>query len=166
MRSEGVPDGVLICAQPTRQNPNGRTGTPAGYVTHMKHGDSPCAPCREGHAAAQHARYMGDRQRFNDEHRLWRYGITLAQYEEMLAAQGGGCAICAATEPGGRGEKFHIDHDHACCPGIRSCGSCIRGLLCTGCNTALGGFRDDPKRLLAAVAYLTARKGAKSDAVH
>jgi hypothetical protein len=96
---------------------------------------------------------------------MWRYGITFAQFTELLEAQGRCCAICGTTEPGGRG-NFHIDHDHACCPGIKSCGKCIRGLLCSACNTSLGGFKDDPKRLLAAVAYLTARKGATPDAVH
>lgn len=31
-----------------------------------------------------------------------------------------------------------IDHAHTCCEGRRSCGSCIRGMLCNGCNMALG----------------------------
>lgn len=30
--------------------------------------------------------------------------------------------------------KLEVDHDHACCDFNGSCGSCIRGLLCTGCN--------------------------------
>lgn len=86
------------------------------------------------------------------------YGITLEQYEVLLAAQGNACAICRATSSGAAGRRFHVDHDHACCPGIRSCGQCIRALLCTGCNTGLGSFGDDVDRLMAAAAYLLARQ--------
>lgn len=32
---------------------------------------------------------------------------------------------------------FVVDHDHACCPTERSCGSCIRGVICRGCNNAM-----------------------------
>jgi hypothetical protein len=49
---------------------------------------------------------------------------------------------------------FHVDHDHACCPGTRSCGKCIRGMLCNRCNTGLGMFLDDPNRLRHAASYL------------
>lgn len=87
-----------------------------------------------------------------------RHGITLDQYEELLASQGGRCAICGTTEPGGRGTRFAIDHDHACCPDTGSCGKCVRALLCSGCNTGLGQFGDDVDRMLAAVAYLLSRQ--------
>jgi len=68
-----------------------------------------------------------------------RYGITLETYQAMLAAQGGGCAICGATDDG-RGKALHVDHDHACCSGRTSCGACVRALLCSPCNTAVGWF--------------------------
>jgi hypothetical protein len=31
-----------------------------------------------------------------------------------------------------------VDHDHACCPGSRSCGRCIRGIIHHACNAMLG----------------------------
>lgn len=39
--------------------------------------------------------------------------------------------------------SFTIDHDHSCCPGPRSCGSCIRGILCAQHNTYLGRAEAD-----------------------
>jgi Recombination endonuclease VII len=61
--------------------------------------------------------------------------------------------VCGSTEPGGAG-AWHIDHDHACCGAGRSCGKCVRGLLCSRCNTALGLLEDDAARVAAALAYL------------
>lgn len=82
-------------------------------------------------------------------------GITPTRFEEILALQGGVCAICGASEPGGRGQ-WHIDHDHACCPGKKSCGKCVRGLLCNRCNPGIGLLRDDPSVLRRAADYLEA----------
>lgn len=81
------------------------------------------------------------------------FGITLERYEEMLLAQGGVCAICG-TPPSDE-EMLSVDHDHKCCPtkGL-SCGECVRELLCTWCNRAVGMMKDDPRRLRAAAAYL------------
>jgi hypothetical protein len=47
-----------------------------------------------------------------------------------------------------------VDHDQACCPDEkRSCGNCIRGLLCLAGNTALGHIE---RKLGLAQAYLAA----------
>jgi hypothetical protein len=47
-----------------------------------------------------------------------------------------------------------IDHDHSCCPGPRSCGQCIRGLLCSTCNTALGFLHNDPVKVSQLATYI------------
>lgn len=74
------------------------------------------------------------------------YGITLKQYEELAAAQGGRCAICHDEKFGRRGvRRFAVDHDHKT--------GKVRGLLCGRCNVGLGLF-DTEEKLLAAVAYL------------
>lgn len=79
-----------------------------------------------------------------------RYGITYEQYQAMLEAQDGKCAICGLVPEG----EFHVDHDHSCCAGSKSCGECVRGLLCQPCNHMLGNAKDSPDRLVAAAAYL------------
>lgn len=86
---------------------------------------------------------------------LSRHGFTEARFQAEFDAQGRVCAICGAKESGGNG--WHIDHDHACCNtnSKRRCGKCFRGILCSGCNTGLGHFKDDVARLLLAAAYLS-----------
>jgi hypothetical protein len=76
-----------------------------------------------------------------------KFGLTVAQYEMMAEKQGNACAIC--REPCPTGRKLAVDHCHAT--------GRIRGLLCQGCNTGLGKFRDNPDRLTAAVRYLQSK---------
>lgn len=66
-----------------------------------------------------------------------KYHMTETDYVRMLEAQAGGCAVCRKT-PDEEGKALAFDHSHACCSGKRSCGKCVRGLLCGSCNTALG----------------------------
>lgn len=35
-------------------------------------------------------------------------------------------------------DSFSVDHDHGCCPGEKSCGQCVRGLVCNRCNMQIG----------------------------
>lgn len=88
-----------------------------------------------------------------DNQRRIKYGITSAQYNKMLADQGGRCAVCGSLGCQS-GKKLAVDHDHGCCPGKKSCGQCIRKLLCQKCNQALGLFGDDPDLLRKAAGYI------------
>lgn len=89
------------------------------------------------------------------QYHLKKYGLTPAKFVAMLAAQRYRCAICKQPLVGAR--DTHVDHDHACCPGGKSCGTCVRGLLCSDCNNGLGRFCDDPAVLRRAARYLERR---------
>jgi hypothetical protein len=94
-----------------------------------------------------HEYRRGYRQRRRAEERdayLRRtFGISTDDYDRLLAAQGGGCAICG-KRPGNI--SLHVDHDHET--------GAIRGLLCVGCNNALGQFRDSTELLARASDYV------------
>lgn len=117
--------------------------------------------CKDCVNTAKRAKYHADpqaRRRMLDGQKSWKYGLSREAFDEMLASQGGGCAVCGATTPGGKGE-WHIDHDHSCCNlppngSGRTCGRCTRGLLCSKCNVGLGAFDDDIDKMSAAMAYL------------
>jgi hypothetical protein len=85
---------------------------------------------------------------------LRKYGLTDDDWARMVARQDNRCAICRTDKPGGRGELWHIDHDHVT--------GRVRGLLCHGCNVGIGNFRDDPDLMLAAVEYI---RSSRADAV-
>ena len=109
-----------------------------------------CSPeCKRRAAVSHHPKVRRGQQEYN---RRYLYGLSDGQYQALLASQGGRCAICGTTE--WNGKSPHVDHGHDCCPGDKSCGSCIRGLLCDFCNRGVGMFADDPARLRAAAGYL------------
>lgn len=74
-----------------------------------------------------------------------KWGMTVAEYDAMLASQGGGCAVCDTQTPGGMG-RFPVDHDHKT--------GRIRGLLCNLCNVGLGHLKDSPELLRKAASYI------------
>lgn len=80
----------------------------------------------------------------------YRYGLTLADYDEMLTEQKGGCAICGggADNLNKRNKHFTVDHNHKT--------GQIRGLLCSGCNVGIAEFNESAELLNAAADYLEA----------
>lgn len=78
-----------------------------------------------------------------------RYGIEPHQFDQLLMAQNGCCAICLRKLriDGRRGkDSAAIDHDHET--------NAVRGIVCLGCNTGLDVFADDVDTLQRAIAYL------------
>jgi hypothetical protein len=84
------------------------------------------------------------------------YGITLAEYEDMMKSQDSLCAICGKPL-----EVGHVDHKHQ--KGekkiLKEKGQAlirknVRGLLCMACNRGLAAFRDVPELFEAAAKYL------------
>lgn len=72
-----------------------------------------------------------------------RYGITLEQFEAILAAQGGICPICERSDV-----VFCLDHNHKTLK--------IRGVICLNCNLrVVGGARDQDFKLINAAKYVT-----------
>ena len=94
---------------------------------------------------------MTSSERAKDKRLRETYNQTLEEHHAKRAEQLDACAIC--RRPFSQFQPYQ-DHDHACCPSKRSCGRCIRGLLCMRCNMALGLLGDDEAALEAALRYL------------
>lgn len=84
---------------------------------------------------ADHARRSG----------LKAFGMTVDDYDQLLAAQGGRCWICKRKPH--RDRRLAVDHSH------RS--GEVRGLLCHNCNTTLGYMHENIEWFTRAAAYLT-----------
>jgi rubrerythrin len=108
-----------------------------------------CKPCQR--------EYGNNYQRTNESYRekqkvkrrvrtIEHYGITREDYENLLEKQQYRCAICNTDEPGGKHNRFHIDHCHDT--------DKVRGLLCHHCNTAIGLLKHSIGNLTSAIDYL------------
>lgn len=73
------------------------------------------------------------------------YGITLDQYQEMLAKQNYCCAVCEVHHSV-FSKSLHVDHCHKT--------GKIRELLCPQCNHVIGSGKENPSILRAAISYL------------
>jgi Recombination endonuclease VII len=78
-----------------------------------------------------------------------QYGISAAEFDELIQSQGGGCAICRSPVGDGIDRPLYVDHCHK--------SGRVRGLLCSSCNFGIGKFRDDVALLARAIDYLEGR---------
>ena len=83
-------------------------------------------------------------QRLRNRRLKTTYGLSIDDYNALLARQGGACAICRKQPE----QRLCVDHCHVT--------KKVRRLLCRRCNLGIGYFNDDPRLLRLAVAYLEA----------
>lgn len=100
-----------------------------------------CKPCK---AEYESSRY--DSQARRERTLKEGYGMSLDEYDALLADQGHSCAICGTGDPGHNSGRFVVDHDHTT--------GDVRGLLCCSCNLMLGKAYDNVSILKSAINYL------------
>lgn len=110
--------------------------------------------CKECSSEQARSWYAENKERANGRRRRSllqeKYGITENEYAALLEKQNGVCAICEEPETAtrdGAPVRLSVDHDHAT--------GRVRGLLCHGCNRALGLVEDDVDLLRQMLTYLT-----------
>jgi len=95
------------------------------------------------------------RKRWADQHpeyqQAWRNGLSVGQYNALVEAQDGKCAVCKRPQKQAF-KRLHVDHDHVT--------GAYRGLLCHPCNGALGQINDDPAILRALAEYIEGHRAA------
>jgi hypothetical protein len=84
--------------------------------------------------------------RNRDRYQQKNFSITLAEKEDLIEFQGGGCICKPWTGYNGATRGLGTDHDHK--TGV------VRGALCKHCNDLLGRVRDDPEYFRRMIAYL------------
>jgi hypothetical protein len=90
---------------------------------------------------------------------MWRHHVDIERSLEVAANPT--CEICGddltrmLPDAKRRLRPVHaVDHDHECCPAGRSCGKCVRGVICRRCNIAIGYLRDDSEFARRCAIYL------------
>jgi hypothetical protein len=125
-------------------------GTYSGYITHGKNKEKPCEECRLAANKYRREKRKLDNEKLGyDPRRFKRHHITKEIYDNLLSKHDGKCWICKDSK------AVHIDHDHSCCNNNSfSCGKCIRGVLCSNCNTAIGLLKDDVDLIKETIKYI------------
>jgi len=116
---------------------------------------SPCEPCKERNRLYMRNKRAGipveEKQKSwktkRDYYLKYKYGIDVAQYDEMLKQSNGSCWICGSSKPKDKSiSRLVVDHCHNT--------KKVRGVLCSACNKGLGLFEDSIDILEKAIQYL------------
>lgn len=80
-----------------------------------------------------------DARAYEFRREMKKYGTTVEWYRDRLIEQCGVCALCKhLSHHHGTIQRLQVDHNHDCCDlRTKSCGKCLRGLLCADCNILL-----------------------------
>lgn len=131
-----------------------------GHTTERMRADGSCGTCRsEQFKAYWQSLTLEEKWTIQRKSNLIRlYKLTPEMYTAMLRKQDYKCLSCSDVFSGKTNGKargtFAVDHDHGCCPGQKSCGKCVRGLLCYSCNCILGLAKDSIEKLSHCISYL------------
>jgi|SRR5271157_1967925 len=100
---------------------------------------------------AKNAKYLKEnKEKVNQRVRNRRHGIAQEWFDSKVREQDNRCAVCGKVFE----QTPNIDHSHLCCPDLRSCEKCRRGLLCAACNVMIGMANDSIEVLNNAIQYL------------
>lgn len=86
-----------------------------------------------------------------------KYGVSADDYDQMLAEQGGVCALCGCAEIAidrryNTPMAMPVDHDHVT--------GKVRAILCGSCNRGIGQLKESPDLLRAAADYIERYRSA------
>lgn len=133
------------------------------YYTHPKTRDRKGSWCK----SCLHKR-LAEKRKDPEQRELWkeygrrstlkkRYGITVTDYDAMVEAQNGLCAICERKSSGGGrtpDSRLAVDHNHET--------GKVRALLCGMCNQGIGMFKEDVEIMQRAIDYLNSHRSFSS----
>lgn len=96
--------------------------------------------------------YGKNKTKARDSHLKKLYKMPYGEFDKMLDAQNGKCAICNREDPKSGNGRLCVDHCHDT--------GAVRELLCSHCNSGLGYFENNMESLESAIKYLKKHSGA------
>lgn len=149
--TQSAPEGMKFCTR--CKETLEISDFPTSMVYGKMHMSSWCAQCKIKYGV-DHFKRTHTFEESRDKSLRSLYGITLEDYNRMLEEQGGVCAICKGDESfiHWRSKKKYpliVDHCHMT--------GAVRGILCNGCNHALGLLQENPDRARALLQYIEER---------